>query len=74
MVVDHWFMQIENILEAMEITFDTTRIRLAAFQLEWWRWARASRDIEAMTWAAFQELFMSKYFQRLRDMPKLRTS
>ena len=23
---------------------------------------RASRDIEAMTWAAFQELFMSKYF------------
>ena len=31
MVVDHWFMQIENILEAMEITSDTTRIRLAAF-------------------------------------------
>ena len=34
MVADHWFMQIENILEAMEITFDATRIRLAAFQLE----------------------------------------
>ena len=34
MVEDHWFMQIENILEAMEITSDTTRIRLAAFQLE----------------------------------------
>ena len=31
MVVDHWFMQIENILEAMEITSDTTRIRLVAF-------------------------------------------
>ena len=26
MVVDHWFMQIEKVLEAMEITFDTTRI------------------------------------------------
>ena len=67
MVADHWFMQIENILEAMEITSDTARIRLAAFQLEgealvWWRWARASRDLEAMTWAEFQELFMSKYF------------
>ena len=42
MVADHWFMQIENVLEAMEITSDTTRIRLAAFQLEgeaqvWWR-------------------------------------
>ena len=34
MVEDHWFMQIENILKAMEITSDTTRIRLAAFQLE----------------------------------------
>ena len=26
MVADHWFMQIEKVLEAMEITFDTTRI------------------------------------------------
>ena len=31
MVVDHWFMQIEKVLEAMEITSDTTRIRLAPF-------------------------------------------
>ena len=60
-------MQIENVLEAMKITFDTTRIRLAAFQLEgeaqvWWRWARTSRDLEVMTWEEFQELFMGKYF------------
>ena len=34
MVADHWFMQIDNVLGAMEITSDTTRIRLAAFQLE----------------------------------------
>ena len=31
MVVNHWFMQIENVLESMEIISDTTRIRLAAF-------------------------------------------
>ena len=31
MVADHWFMQIENVLEAMEITSDATRIRLATF-------------------------------------------
>ena len=31
MVVDHWFMQNKKVLEAMEITSDTTRIRLAAF-------------------------------------------
>ena len=31
MVADHWFMQIEKVLEAIEITSDTTRIRQAAF-------------------------------------------
>ena len=50
MVVDHWFIQIKKVLEAMEITFDTTRIRLVVFQLEseasvWWKWARTSRDL-----------------------------
>ena len=67
MVADHWFMQVEKVLEAMEITSDTTRIRLTAFQLEGeaqvlWKWARTSRDLEAMTWAEFQELFIGKYF------------
>ena len=41
MVVDHWFRQVERVLEAIEITSDTMRIRLAAFQLDdesqvWW--------------------------------------
>ena len=67
MVVDHWFRQIEKILEAMEITSDATKIRLAAFQLEgesqvWCDWVKASRDLEAMTWGKFHELFMGKYF------------
>ena len=34
MVADHWFMEVEKVLEAMEITSDTTRIRLTTFQLE----------------------------------------
>ena len=34
MVTDHWFRQIEKVLEAMDITSDATEIRLAAFQLE----------------------------------------
>ena len=67
MVAENWFLHIEKVLEAMEITSDVTRIRLAAFQLEgeaqvWWRWARTSRDLEVMTWAEFQDLFMDKYF------------
>ena len=41
MVADHWFMQVKKVLEAMEITSNTTKIRLAAFKLEgeaqvWW--------------------------------------
>ena len=30
MVVDHWLWQIENVLEAMDITSDVAKIRLAA--------------------------------------------
>ena len=66
-VADHWFRQVERILEAMEITSDATRIKLATFQLEgeskiWWDWAKVSRDPETMTWGEFLELFMDKFF------------
>ena len=54
MVADHWFQQIQKVLEAMNITFDAAEIRLAAFQLEgesqvWWDWVKTYRDLEAMT-------------------------
>ena len=67
MVANYWFMQVEKVLEAMEIVSDTTKIKLAAFQLEgeaqvWWNWAKTSRDLEAMTWVEFHDLFMGKYF------------
>ena len=67
MVADHWFRQIKKVLEAMDITSDVAKIRLATFQLEgesqvWWDWIKTSRDLEAMTWTEFHGLFMSKYF------------
>ena len=67
MVPDHWFQQVEGVLEAMEITSDTKRIKLAAFQLKgesqvWWDWVKVSRDVETMTWGEFRELFMNKFF------------
>ena len=67
MMADHWFRHIEKVLEAMDITSDAVNIRLAAFQLEgesqvWWDWVKTSKDLEAMTWAEFHGLFMSKYF------------
>ena len=51
----------------MDITFDTSKIRLVVFQLEgesqvWWDWVKTSRDLEVMTWAEFHEHFMGKYF------------
>ena len=50
MVADHCFIQIEKVLEVMEITSDTIRIRLTVFQLKseakiWWKRARTSRDL-----------------------------
>ena len=33
MVADHWFMQVEKVLEAMEIPSDTTRIRLVVYRV-----------------------------------------
>ena len=67
MIADHWFRQVEKIMEAVEITFDATKIKLATFQLEgefqvWWDWVKASRDLEAMTCKEFRELFMGKFF------------
>ena len=67
MEADNWFRQVGKILEAMKITSDATRIRLPGFQLEgesqvWWDWVKALRNLEAMTWKEFRELFMGKYF------------
>ena len=67
MVADHWFRQVERVLEAMEITSGATRIRLLTFQLAdesqiWWDWVKTSKNVEAMTWGYFKELFMSKFF------------
>ena len=67
MAADHWFRQIERIIENVDITSNAAKIRLAAFQLEgesqmWWDWVKTSRDLEAMTWAEFHELVIGKYF------------
>ena len=34
MVADHWFQQIGKVLEAMDITSNATKIKLATFHLE----------------------------------------
>ena len=67
MVEDHWFRQIEKLLEAMDITSDTTKIILDVFQLEgeskvWWDCVKTFGDLKAMTWVEFHELFIGKYF------------
>ena len=41
MIAGHWFQKVEKILEAREIIFDATKIKLVGFQLEgesqiWW--------------------------------------
>ena len=56
MIAYHWFRQVEKILEAMEIISNATKIKI------WWDWVKASRNLEAMTWEEFRELFKSKFF------------
>ena len=67
MVANHWFQKVGKILEAMEVTSDATKVKLATFQLEGesqvcWDWVKASRNLEVMTWEKVRELFIGKYF------------
>ncbi|XP_028058454.1 uncharacterized protein LOC114262299 [Camellia sinensis] len=66
-IAENWIRQIEKIFNTMGITEHIDRIDLAVYQLEgeadhWWALIRESRDITAMTWAQFKELFLRKYF------------
>ena len=77
MLANHWFGQVEKIIEAMEITSNATKIKLVAFHLEgesqvWWDWVKSFRDLEAMTWEEFCELFMGKFFPAFARHAKAR--
>ena len=77
MVADHWFRQVERILEVMKITFDATRIRLATFMLDgeskiWWDWVKVSLDQEMMTGGEFREILMDKFFSASAKHEKAR--
>ena len=81
MEADHWFRQVGKISEAVDITSDATRIRLATFQLKgesqvWWDWVKALRNLETITWEEFRELFMGKYVTVLESkqgVPRVET-
>ena len=77
MEADHWFWQVGKIFEAIEITSDAMRIRLVAFQLEgesqvWWDLVKSLRNLKAMIWEEFRELFMGKYFLAFAQQAKAR--
>ena len=64
MVADHWFMQNEKVLEAMEITSNATRIRLAVFQLEG----------EAQVWGNGQSFGSCSWVSTFQGLRRLRSS
>ena len=62
-----WEEQIVKHLDALEVTDDVTRIRLATFQFRdsaetWWRSVRDTRDVGKMKWKEFSQLFMDRFF------------
>ena len=50
-----WNTWLELFRTCMDFMFGESQVR--------WDWVKASRDLEAMTWEEFRELFMSKFFQ-----------
>ncbi|XP_028053005.1 uncharacterized protein LOC114257441 [Camellia sinensis] len=61
----------------MGITEHIDRIDLAVYQLEgeadhWWALIRESRDITAITWTQFKELFLRKYFPNIVKQERIR--
>ena len=38
----------------------------------WWNWAKTFRDLEAMTWIEFHDLFMRKYNRVTKEALRLR--
>ena len=66
-MAEKWINRVERILDAMEIASDSTRINLAAFQLEgeahnWWDLVKRSLDLTTLLWDEFKDLFLGKYF------------
>ena len=76
MVANHWFRQVEKVLEAMEITSDAVKIRLAAFQLYgeshvWWDWVKISKNPEVITWESSVSSSWASFSQHLLGMQRL---
>ena len=64
-LAEKWEEQILKHLDALEITDDATRIRLATFQFRdsaetWWRSVKDTREVSKLTWKDFSALFMLK--------------
>ena len=79
MVANHGFRQVENVLEAMDITSDAAKIRLVAFQLEgesqlWWDWIKTLRDLEAMIGQSSMSSSWASTFRPLLDIQRPRSS
>ena len=79
MVADHWLRQVERILEAVEITSDATRIRLATFQLKgesqiWWDLVKVSRDPETRHGESSESSSWISFSRHLIGMLKLGSS
>ena len=78
-VADHWFQQVERILEAMEITSDATRIKLATFRLECesqilWELVKVSQNPKMMTWESSESSSWIRFSRHPLSMQRLGSS
>ncbi|XP_058217364.1 uncharacterized protein LOC131328436 [Rhododendron vialii] len=66
-VAETWLNEIKMILRTLGITQDGDRVALTTYQLKgearyWWDLMEATHDVDTMTLAEFETLFLDKYF------------
>ncbi len=66
LVADHWIEGIETYFTMITCT-EIEKMRIATFLLKdearvWWSGVERSRDVTALTWEGFVQLFREKYF------------
>ncbi|XP_058223059.1 uncharacterized protein LOC131332779 [Rhododendron vialii] len=66
-IAETWLNEVKMILRTLAITRDGDRVALATYQLKgearyWWDLMEATHDVDTMTFAEFEALFLDKYF------------
>ncbi|KAI8538369.1 hypothetical protein RHMOL_Rhmol09G0097400 [Rhododendron molle] len=66
-IAEAWLKEVKVIFSTLDITRDGDRVALATYQLKgearyWWELMETTHNVATMTFAAFERIFLDKYF------------